>query len=218
MASDSPEAGTAAILRDATSAEHRSTENRSFIAALMSGQLDLEAYGVYLAQLAHVYAALESREPSSDEPWMLGDAALRRVPSIDADLAALGMPDWRSIRPLPATVAYAEHVRSLEGWLRPLAQHYTRYLGDLSGGQVVAAMLRRHYGATDAQLGFYRFDGIENLVQYKRAYRAGLDDLALTPLQQRELVEEARLAFRLNGAVFDALGETVGIGREPLAG
>jgi heme oxygenase (biliverdin-producing, ferredoxin) len=61
-----------------------------------------------------------------------------------------------------------------------VAHHYTRYLGDLSGGQVIGAMIERHYGATPEQLTFFSFEGIEKPVPYKREYRTALDALELT--------------------------------------
>jgi heme oxygenase len=198
--------GVAAALRDATSDEHRHAESRGYITALMGGGLSLAEYARYLGQLLPVYEALERRVPTAADPALLHETSVHRVDALRASLTALGV-DPASVVPLAATERYAARIGSFgesDGLLH-LAHHYTRYLGDLSGGQAIATMMARHYGASAEQLAFFRFDAIENAVHFKRAYRALLDELSLPPLALDAMVAEARLAFALNAAVFDAL-------------
>lgn len=205
------ELGTAARLRAATAIEHSSAESRGFMVDLMGGTLGLAEYTRYLAQFVRVYEALEARIPTAGDPAHLHDTRVHRAESARADLVALGAPDWRSDIPaLGATTRYVDHLSGFgpEDGLLHLAHHYTRYLGDLSGGQVMATMLRRHYSARDEQLTFFDFGRIDNLVHYKRAYRAGLDELVLDDAQLETLLAEARLAFDLSSGIFDDLGET----------
>jgi len=197
-------------LRASSSSQHRDTETRSFITELMSGSLSLADYTRYLAQYAWVYEALEQLvdRVSQVDRLDLFDPKLDRLPAIESDLVALGVTDWRRDHPpLAATTAYIEHLQSLTSadTVRCLAHHYTRYLGDLSGGQAIAALVGRHYGAAPEQLGFYRFDAISNIVQYKRAYRDRLNELSLAPAEVDNLVAEVDAAFTFNGAVFDGL-------------
>ncbi|HWL02525.1 MAG TPA: biliverdin-producing heme oxygenase [Microbacteriaceae bacterium] len=205
---DAP-AALSELLRSATADQHQRAETRPFIAELMGGELTLADYVSYVAQFAHVYEALESRDVSTD-PAPLDDAArLARLASIESDLAALGAADWRETHPaLPATAAYVARLRELaQGrYAEYLAHHYTRYLGDLSGGQAIGAMIARHYGATPDQLAFFRFDDIEKPVIYKREYREALDALELTAEEREAILAEARAAFDYNAAVFDELG------------
>ncbi len=201
--------GLAERLRAATSTEHRDTENRGFITRLMGGELDREAYVRYLAQYTYVYRALEACPPQPGDPGFLSDPALQRVPSMESDLAALGVSAWEVAHPaLPATVAYAEHLRGIDPTDVPrrIAHHYTRYLGDLSGGQAIASLVARHYGVAEDQLGFYRFAEIDSPVRYKRAYREQLDALVLTEDQEAALIAEAKGAFMFNAAIFEELG------------
>jgi heme oxygenase len=91
--------------------------------------------------------------------------------------------------------------------VRYLAHHYTRYLGDLSGGQAIASLVARHYGATPDQLGFYRFEvAADGATRYKRRYREAMNALALTSDEIDVLIAEVRESFRLNSAIFEALG------------
>lgn len=211
MSHESPGApGLAARLRDATAVEHKDTETRSFITRLMGGELDLAAYTRYLAQYAYVYRELEARSPQAGDPIFLTDPALPRLAAIESDLENLGAANWeREHPPLPATQAYVDHLASISDADVPryLAHHYTRYLGDLSGGQAIAALVARHYGATEQQLAFYRFDLIDSPVRFKRTYREGIDALTWTDEQQAALIAEAKGAFGFNAAIFEALGE-----------
>lgn len=196
----------AALVRAASADDHRATETRGFIVELMRGERSLDDYTRYLAQLAWIYEALESRGARADDPEVF-DPALARMAAIDADLAALGAPDWREAHPaLPATADYAAHLRGLaDDDVRYLAHHYTRYLGDLSGGQAIAALVARHYGATPEQLGFYSFDLEGGPVQYKRRYRTAMNELRLSAEEVDALIDEVRASFRFNGAIFEAL-------------
>lgn len=209
QAAQAEETGRAAMIRQATSAQHKDAENRSFITALMGGELTLADYTRYLAQLAYVYRALEARVPAEGDPEIIVDPRLPRFLAICADLAALGAEDWETSHPaLPETQAYVARLHEAHGDVaRYLAHHYTRYLGDLSGGLAIAKLVERHYGATQEQLGFYRFEGIDSPVTFKRAYREALDNLDFTAEQDAILVQEAQAAFDLNGALFTALDE-----------
>ena len=200
-------------IREATAAEHRAAESRGFITALMEGDYDLATYAVYLTQLAHVYRALESRESSAADPALIRDDRLTRLPSITADLRALGLAAWTAEAPMASTLAYVARLEEAAAGDAPryLAHHYTRYLGDLSGGQAIGARMKSLYGASDEQLSFYRFEQIPAGPRYKNEYRAAMDAVGFTPEQEDAFVDEALVAFRLNGAVFDELGSRVGV-------
>lgn len=209
---DQADSGLAARLRDATAVEHKDTENRGFITRLMGGELDMAAYTRYLAQYAYVYRALEARTAQPGDPAFLADPALPRFAAIESDLVHLGASDWEAMHPaLSATQAYVDHLLAIPtaDVARYLAHHYTRYLGDLSGGQAIARLVARHYDATEDQLAFYRFDLIDSPVRFKRAYREQLDALDLDPVQEAALIAEAKGAFGFNAAIFEALGGEV---------
>ncbi|GGN73555.1 heme oxygenase [Actinoplanes lobatus] len=137
------------------------------------------------------------------------DPALTRVPSLEADLAHLYGPDWESaITVLDSTRRYAERLRARAATSPThfIAHHYVRYLGDLSGGQMIGRTLANLYGLGEAGTSFYRFEQIPDPRAYKIAYRARLDALDLTEDQAEAMVAEAQLAFRCNADIFVELG------------
>jgi heme oxygenase len=134
---------------------------------------------------------------------------LRRVPALEADLAHLLGPGWRdAAEVLPATAAYVARVRAIGTEAGTYVAHsYTRYLGDLSGGQVIGRMVQRHYGVADEGVGFYAFPAVPKPKPFKDLYRSRVDALPLSDDEREAVVAEARAAFRHNRALFAELGE-----------
>lgn len=199
-------------LREGTRAEHEAAEGSTFVEDLLAGRLTPAAYVDLALQLHAVYTALEEvGEQVSRTPAGSGVVfdELRRVPAVEADLAHLAGPGWRGRdAPLPATAAYAAAIRAGGTDVGAYVAHaYTRYLGDLSGGQVIGRMVQRHYGVADAGVGFYAFPAIPRPKPFKDLYRARVDALDLTQEQRAAVVDEARAAFRHNRALFAALAE-----------
>ena len=197
---------TMARLRAETRQQHVAAENSGFITDLLGGRLSLAAYTDYLTQYALIYQALESRSALPGDPPLLTDARLHRAAAIEADLAVLGAS---AAAPLAATTAYVNRLEEVAAgpWQGYFPHHYTRYLGDMSGGQAMAKLLSRHYGATPAQLTFFDFDKIDNLVKYKRSYREQIDALAISASVVDAMVAECQAAFAFNAAVFAELAE-----------
>lgn len=198
-------------LREGTREEHESAESSGFISRLMSGGLSVDAYVALASQQFFVYSALEA---IADDVRTLPQGSallfdeLTRTPSIARDLEHLVGPDWRAIvMPLPATVRYVEALEASATSLPRYAAHaYTRYLGDLSGGQIIKRMLERHYGLGPEGITFYSFEEIPKSKPFKDVYRERLDGLELDEEQLAEAVAEAKGAFRLNQDLFADLG------------
>src|SRR5699024_2319953 len=123
------------------------------------------------------------------------------------DLAYLHGLRWRErTEVLPAARAYAERVAQVGGDLARYAAHaYTRYLGDLSGGQAIKRLVQRHYGLGEEGVAFYTFTGIAKPKLFKDTYRERLDALDLSAPEVETAVAEATLAFELATELFTAL-------------
>lgn len=199
-----------AALKSATSQAHDAAEHSTFITRLMAGEGAAEDFTRLTTQLQPVYAALEAaleRHAAHPVVAAVHDPALARSSRLDADLAALGVGE-REV--LPATAAYVGRLESIDRPEALLAHHYVRYLGDLSGGQVIARLVARHYDIPAEALTFYEFDEIAKPKVYKDTYRARLDALELSPEIRQRVLAEANEAFRHNQAVFADLERTRG--------
>ncbi|WP_448852220.1 biliverdin-producing heme oxygenase [Corynebacterium sp. 335C] len=202
-------------LREATMDVHDEAENSTYMSDLLQGKLTREAYYDLLGQLIFVYRALEEcGETVSGTPvgGALVDERLLRVGAIAADLTYLrGDHVWREeIEPLPATREYVDRLDAIadaRDGVAFAAHHYVRYLGDLAGGQVIGRMMKTHYELGEGGVDTYRFEDIPKVKPYRDDYRNTLDSLPELQENLDHLVEEARAAFRLNIALFNALGE-----------
>jgi heme oxygenase len=211
MTTQAPAApGFAAALREATTGDHQRTESAGFMSALMKGGLERADVAALAARLLPVYAALEDvgRDLADDPvagPFV--DPRLDRVPALEADLAVLLGQRWRELRePSPVALEYAEVIAGTRAApLAFVAHHYTRYLGDLSGGQAIGAVIRREYGLQDGGASFYVFDEIEDAVAYKRGYRELLDALPNLGVTVNDIAVHVHRAYAFNGALFAEL-------------
>ncbi|MFF5259630.1 heme oxygenase (biliverdin-producing) [Actinomadura viridis] len=216
-----PGRGFAAELREATRSDHGDNEGSSYMAALFDGRLGREEYAALVAQLHPVYDLLEQAadrwagDPVA-APFLLD--GLRRREALEADLAFLYGPAWRD-RPgsLPATRRYCERLRQV-CFDRPggfVAHHYTRYLGDLSGGQYIGLQARRILGLAAGEDGvrFYRFPAAPK--SYRDRYRALLDAAPWDAAERARIIAEVKRAYALNAAVTADLSRDLRI--EPAA-
>ncbi|SCK56259.1 heme oxygenase (biliverdin-producing) [Streptomyces sp. WMMB 322] len=202
------------LVRDATKAEHTRAENSTFMSDMLSGRLGLEAYTRYTEQLWFVYQALEEAAGRLGGDPVAGPFVRRelfRLPSLERDLDHLhGTPAWRgTVTPLASTETYANRITEVSrDWPGGyVAHHYTRYLGDLSGGQVVRGSAERNWGFARKGDGvrFYVFEDIPNPAAFKRGYRELLDSVPADDEEKWRIVGECGRAFTLNTAVFEEL-------------
>lgn len=203
------------VIRTASHEQHVEAETSTFMSDLLGGRLGVDAYARYTEQLWFVYEALESgaeRLASDPVAGAFIQAELFRLPALERDLAHLRGAEWRSgLTALPATRTYAERVRECaELWPAGyIAHHYTRYLGDLSGGQIIRDKAERTWGFARRGDGvrFYVFEEIGNPAAFKRGYRERLDSVPVDDLEKQRIVAECKRAFALNTGVFRALGD-----------
>lgn len=140
------------VIRTASHEQHVEAETSTFMSDLLGGRLGVDAYARYTEQLWFVYEALETGAGRLASDAVAGpfiQAELFRLPALERDLEHLRGADWRSgLTALPATQAYADRVRECaEEWPAGyIAHHYTRYLGDLSGGQIIRDKAERTWG------------------------------------------------------------------------
>jgi heme oxygenase len=188
------------LVKEASQKVHTAAERSPFMVSLMRGDLPSEAYFDYIAQLAPIYEALEKWEGKL--PFF--DRRLDRFERIIADLEYVGT---RVV--CDETIAYVKHIKKiikLKDEVRLVAHHYTRYLGDLSGGQAIGALVARNLSIPPNFLSFYDFDDVGDRVRYKETYKENLDTL-IDPKDYDRFIQEVILAFDYNRKIFEALGD-----------
>lgn len=203
------------VIRTASHEQHVEAETSTFMSDLLAGRLGVEAYARYTEQLWFVYEALEAAAERLAADPVAGPfirPELFRLRALERDLAHLRGADWRSsVSALPATASYASRVRDCaESWPAGyIAHHYTRYLGDLSGGQIIRDKAERTWGFERKGDGvrFYVFEEITNPAAFKRSYRELLDSVRADGAEKQRIVSECKRAFALNTALFGELGE-----------
>lgn len=195
------------LLRSTTGRAHSAAQHSPIIGELFSGKLQKERFAELTAQYFAIYSVLEEAgEAMKDDP-VAGSfvrSELARKAALEADLAFFLGDNWRdrlSIR--EATNRYIDRLREV-GFTSPgqfIAHHYVRYLGDLSGGQMIGKMVAKSLSLEEEGTSFYRFANIADPDAFKNDYRAKLDALVLSDEERTLIVNEALLAYDLNTAV-----------------
>ena len=200
-------------LKEATKESHSAAENTKFVAGFLRGVVDPEEYRKLIANFWHVYSTMERLISDSDDPivkvlqgWQ---SELDRSPSLEKDLLYYYGPYWKEqIGPSPACDTYCyrlSEIASQDPYLL-LAHHYTRYIGDLSGGQILCKIAKSALNPPEGEgLNFYDFPRIDDAKEWKNNYRSVLDTLELDTHQKNTLITEANYAFRLNMYLFDEI-------------
>ena len=200
-------------LRSETRALHTAAERSAFMGALLRGRLQQRAYCALLRNLHAIYAALEPALKRHAAHPLISPVVIEgmwRCEALQHDLRMLHGDTWQTDLVLePAATRYVSRLLEIDA-NRPahlLAHAYVRYLGDLSGGQ----MLRRvvaggmPWDAAGA-VAFYDFGDALETAELTRAFREGLARLQADDEQVDSIVDEAKEAFRLHCNLFDELG------------
>ena len=198
-------------LKEGTKKSHSAAENTAFVKSFLRGVISKESYRTLVSDLYFVYVALEEEFRIFKNDPILGALylpELERVVALETDLRYYFGPIWRSIvKPSEQCQRYVDRIHEVAKTEPELliGHHYTRYLGDLSGGQILKGIAEKALNLNGEGLYFYEFDKIDNAKIYKEKYRSLLDKLPLTDSQQNAIITEANYAFRLNMYMFEQL-------------
>ncbi len=213
-----PEVGMAipitARLRSDTRSLHTEVERAGVMRLLLRGQLDRAGYCRLLRNLHVIYAALESglsRHSSNPSLAILGCEPMFRRNAIRQDLDFLHGADWNEAIALTETATqYAAHLEDIAERSPSLlgAHAYVRYLGDLSGGQMLNRIVAKSLTLQPNQgVNFYDFGSAEDVAKLAKKFRLGLDLMAEDEASAQALIDEACAAFARHKALFEALVE-----------
>ncbi len=209
----------AARLREATQALHRVAESSGVMQQLLQGRIEAGAYCLLARNLHALYAALEralDRHAALPVVAPIRFPGLFRTSALEQDLRCLHGANWAA---LPLTAAMREYAARIEeiAAVRPalLSAHaYVRYMGDLSGGQILREIVRRALGRRDgAGTAFYAFGDAVEAGAAKAQFRSALDALPVDAAGADAIVAEANAAFGRHVLLFTELdGGTVAAG------
>mmetsp|Transcript_10114 Transcript_10114/g.12147 ORF Transcript_10114/g.12147 Transcript_10114/m.12147 type:complete len:328 (-) Transcript_10114:84-1067(-) len=204
--------GLALMLDDGTRKSHSMAQNTAFVTGFFKGLSTRDSYRSLVTSLYFVYTEMEEAfDVTSTECVMaLDNKELRRVDELKKDMDYFYGSEWSTIiEPSPATKAYVARVKEVaekEPYLL-VAHQYTRYLGDLFGGQMMGGMARRSLGLPKdgSGIAFYTFDDISSLKDFRTDWYHRLNKLDLTDSQKKAIVDEANLVFDLNIGILTEL-------------
>ncbi len=200
-----------ADLKEGTKESHSAAENTKFVASFLRGVVDYEEYRKLLTNFYYVYDTMEQRIRETEDPMVqaVRSESLERKEGIERDLEYYYGSEWRDKQiPSEACNKYCARINEVaeENPYLLVAHHYTRYIGDLSGGKILKEITARVLKPPAGKgLDFYEFPSIPDAKMFKQNYRAVLDNLGTTTSQEKSLIEEANYAFQLNMFMFDEI-------------
>ena len=198
-------------LKDGTKQSHSAAENTKFVASFLRGVLNPEEYRKLLANFYFVYSTMEEKIQDTTDSMVkqIRSESLERKDAIESDLEYYYGPQWKDqITPTDACNTYCFRINEVaeqDPYLL-IAHHHTRYIGDLSGGQILKQIVQRVLKPPVGKgLNFYEFPFIQDAKEFKSNYRSVLDNLDLDQSEINNLIAEANYAFRLNMYMFDEI-------------
>jgi heme oxygenase len=200
-------------LRSATSEIHHQVNSHPFPKSIIEMTVSKEAYTQHLTDLFNIYRQLEQGiwdKAFSNRIGPLLIPEIFRAEQISLDITALG-GDRET--PLSKAKSYVEHLKSVaENKSHGLIGHaYVNYLGLFFGGRQFSDSVGKQFG--DNAVAYYNFDELcqtntlKSPMAYVRTYRNILSSLPLTSDEEREVLEEANIAFTFWKEMFDELSK-----------
>ncbi|KAM6156320.1 heme oxygenase 2 [Rhynchocyon petersi] len=204
------------LLKEGTKEAHDRAENTQFVKDFLKGNIKKELFKLATTALYFTYSALEEEmERNKDHPAfapLYFPLELHRKEALTKDMKYFFGENWEEqVQCSEASQKYVDRIHHV-GQHQPellVAHAYTRYMGDLSGGQVLKKVAQRalKLPSTGEGIQFYLFENVDNAQQFKQLYRARMNALDLDLKTKMRIVEEANRAFEYNMQVFTELDQ-----------
>ncbi len=204
----------ASQLREGTKKSHTMAENTGFVACFLKGVVEKTSYRKLIGDLYFVYKAMEEeidRLVQEDHPVIkhIGFKELFRRQTLEKDLQFYYGNDWLDqITISESAQCYVNRIRFVANESPELlvGHHYTRYIGDLSGGQILKKIAKKALNLRgDDGLNFYEFQLIDDEKLFKKSYSETLNKLPINQTIADNIIEEANEAFAYNMNMFREL-------------
>jgi heme oxygenase (biliverdin-producing, ferredoxin) len=202
----------ATMLREGTKKSHTMAENVGFVKCFLKGVVEKKSYRRLVTDLYFVYSAMEEEmERLKDHPLVsqIYFPQLNRKQSLEQDLQYYYGANWKQeIDISQSAKAYVARIHEIAQTQPELlvAHSYTRYLGDLSGGQILKKIAQKAMNLADGEgTSFYEFAQIPDEKAFKDKYRQAMNDLPVSMETAEQIVDEANDAFGMNMKLFQEL-------------
>ena len=201
-------------LREGTKKSHTMAENTGFITCFLKGVVEKTSYRKLISDLYFVYKAMEEeidRLVQEDHPVVkhIGFKELFRRQTLEKDLQFYYGNNWLDqIKISESAQSYVNRIRLVANESPELlvGHHYTRYIGDLSGGQILKKIAKKALNLRgDDGLNFYEFKLIDDEKLFKKSYSETLNKLPIDQKIADNIIEEANQAFAYNMNMFREL-------------
>lgn len=195
-------------IKEGTKKSHTMAENTGFITCFLKGVVEKKSYVKLMSDLYHVYSTMEEEFERHKDHEILSKIyypELFRKQSIEKDLEYYLGSDWRDkVTQTPSCKEYVSKIKEVSNVFPELliSHHYTRYIGDLSGGQILKGIAKTALQVDDAGMNFYIFTDIPDEKKFKEQYRNTLDSLPFEQETIDSIIVEANNAFKYNMKVF----------------
>ncbi len=201
-------------LREGTKKSHTMAENTGFVSCFLKGVVDKSTYRKLISDLYFIYLAMEdefSRLIQEEHPVisLIDFEELNRCQSLKEDLIFYFGENWENLLSASSSAkAYQDRIKHI-AVAQPellIGHHYTRYIGDLSGGQILRRIAKKAMNITGNDgLKFYDFEKIKDQKEFKLKYSKTLNSLPIEQKMADLIVDEANLAFKYNMDMFKEL-------------
>lgn len=201
----------ATMLREGTKKSHTMAENVGFVKCFLKGVVEKNSYRTLVANFYFVYSAMEEEMERLQQHPVVSKIyfpQLNRKQSLEQDLQFYYGNNWRNEIKLSAVgEAYVNRIREVANQSPELliSHSYTRYMGDLSGGQILKKIAQRAMNLNEGGTAFYEFADISDEKAFKAQYRQAMDDAPVDMATAEKIVDEANDAFRMNMKLFQEL-------------
>lgn len=179
------------VLKELTWENHKRAEKTLFMKRLAKKELTPREYYTFLTNQFMMYKALEDAGEALD---LFADiSSIKRLSSIEKDLVELETQYGYDYSDLTdAAVDYMDHIETISKDRDKLLAHfYVRYMGDLSGGQILKKLV-------PGSGAYYDFDGEVDTLKERLSAKLNVD-----------MSYEANLCFEMMTTFLEELEEKI---------
>lgn len=205
-------------MKEETLEAHDESKDSGFAVTIMSGEWSPLAFVEWQRALFPVYNTLETILKKNRKDPILSIFDHRKLDRSDRilhDLATYDVDPILDPSLLPCVQDYVACVAATDGNTpRILAYHYTRYMGDMIGGQVIARSMKEKYGMSEDSLTCYDFSEIGDLHHYRKNYKILIELLPWSDQEREDFVDEIKTAYQINAVLFQELYDMLSVMHE----